>query len=155
MIRSWSLICSMIIYWSSPELRRSPPKKMFFLLDQEMMIDYHQISLNIMVILSFRPRFASKCDRQSRDLTQLTRGYNSSVRPLLISADHFVRTHTWENIAHKYSREIMNIFSLFREEGKSISDTLASKSNAFSIELCPRLRSQPWYQTLIKSLISK
>ena len=43
----WS--CSMIIYWSSSELRRSPPKKMFFLFDHEMIIDFHQISLKITI----------------------------------------------------------------------------------------------------------
>ena len=31
-------------------------------------------------IPSFRPRFASKCDRQSSDLTQITSGYNFSVK---------------------------------------------------------------------------
>jgi hypothetical protein len=30
---------------------------------------------------AFRPRFAGKCDRQSSDLTQFTRGYNFAVKP--------------------------------------------------------------------------
>lgn len=62
------------------------------------------------VIPSFRPRFAGKCDRQSRDLTQLTSGYISRLNRLLITPDHHVRTHTWESIAQKYSMENMNIF---------------------------------------------
>ena len=85
------------------------------------------------VIPSFRPRFAGKCDRQSRDLTQLTSGYISRLNRLLITPDHHVRTHTWESIAQKYSMENMNIFILYQE---SIPDTFASKSNAFSTELC-------------------
>ena len=65
---------------------------------------------NNRVIPSFRPRFAGKCDRQSRDLTQLTSGYISRLNRLLITPDHHVRTHTWESIAQKYSMENMNIF---------------------------------------------
>ena len=30
---------------------------------------------------AFLPRFAGKCDPQSRDLTQLPRGYNFAVKP--------------------------------------------------------------------------
>ena len=33
---------------------------------------------------AFRPRFAGKCDIQSRDLTQLPSGYNFAVKPLEI-----------------------------------------------------------------------
>ena len=33
------------------------------------------------IIPSFPPRFASKCDRQSSDLTQITNGYNFAVKP--------------------------------------------------------------------------
>ena len=90
-------------------------------------------TLSSRVIPSFRPRFAGKCDRQSRDLTQLTSGYISRLNRLLITPDHHVRTHTWESIAQKYSMENMNIFILYQE---SIPDTFASKSNAFSTELC-------------------
>ena len=68
------------------------------------------ISSSSRVITSFRPRFAGKCDRQSRDLTQLTRGYISRLNRLLITPDYHVRTHTWESIAQKYSMENMNIF---------------------------------------------
>ncbi len=45
-------------------------------------------------IPSFRPRFAGKCDRQSRDLTHFTSGYISRLNRLLITPDHHVRTHT-------------------------------------------------------------
>ncbi len=86
------------------------------------------------VIPSFRHRFAGNCDRQSRDLTQLTSGNISRLNRLLITPDNHVRTHTWESIAQKYSMENMNIFLILNQE--SISDTFASKSNAFSTELC-------------------
>ena len=43
------------------------------------------------VIHSFRPRFAGRCDRESRDLTQLTSGYNFAVKP--ITPNHHVRAH--------------------------------------------------------------
>jgi hypothetical protein len=53
-------------------------------------IDY-QVSR---AIPNFRHRFAGKCDRQSRDLTQFTSGYISRLNRLLITPDHHVRTHT-------------------------------------------------------------
>ena len=53
------------------------------------------------VIPSFRPRFAGKCDQQSRDLTQLTSSYISRLNRLLITPDHDVRTHTWKSIAQQ------------------------------------------------------
>ncbi len=70
---------------------------------------------NSRVIPSFRPRFAGKCDWQSRDLTQLTSGYISRLNRLLITPDHHVRTHTWERKAQKYSTENMNIFYTLAE----------------------------------------
>ena len=96
------------------------------------------------VIPSFRPRFAGKCDRQSRDLTQLTSGYISRLNRLLITPDHHVRTHTWESIAQKYSMENMNIFYplpgidlghlCFQVE--RVLHWAMPPSNAFSTEIC-------------------
>ncbi len=85
------------------------------------------------VIPSFRPHLAGKCDRESRDLTQLSGGYISRFNRLLITLDHHVRTHTKESIAQKYSMENKNIFFILYQE--SISDTLAIKQNTFSNEL--------------------
>ena len=48
-----------------------------------------------------RPRFAGKCDQQSRYLTQLTSGYISRSNRQLITPDHHVRTHTWKSIAQQ------------------------------------------------------
>ena len=83
------------------------------------------------VIPSFRPRFAGKCDRQSRDLTQLTGGYISRLDRLLITP----RSSCSNSHLRKHSSEIFNgeFFILYQE---SISDTFASNSNAFSTELC-------------------
>ena len=41
---------------------------------------------------SFRPRFAGKCGRQSRDLTQSHQSYLSCS------------IHTWDDVAQKYSK---------------------------------------------------
>jgi hypothetical protein len=63
------------------------------------------------VIPSFRPRFTGKCDRQSRDLTQLTSGYNFAIKPTTnhlrssSCSNSHLRMHSLE-----YSMENMNIF---------------------------------------------
>ena len=76
----------------------------------------------------------------------------SRLNRLLITLDRHVRTHTWDNIAQKYSMEKMNIFFLYPE---SISDTLASKSNKFSTELCHLQVKEEQRGLFLKEIIKK
>ena len=53
---------------------------------------------------TFRPRFAGKCDPQSRDLTHLPKGYNFAVKPATNHPCTSCWMHTWDNVAKNFSK---------------------------------------------------
>ena len=86
-----------------------------------------------MIIPSYRPSFAGKCASAVNILNTTHLRLHFAVKPTTNHPQLVImsRTHTWESIAQQIFKR-RNIFILYQE---SISIS-ASKSNAFSTELC-------------------